>query len=734
MYAGTSNGYQATALPYEVYSVLPYSGVGYDWAIPADAYGIDVDNNGYFLAYEYNAFVRPAGIPLVFGSNNSLLVSKSTNGNPSIIVPGNGFLNESGKYGSYTLEAWVRLNNQALDPVRIIGPIGSTDGIYLEEGFISLYVGPYAKSYFVGKFNRPMLLHMTYSDSRVALMINGEQVISMEIDVSTFTLPEKYLSGYSQDWIGVFGSDYVKPFEIDCLAIFPYLLPAEVAKKHFIYGQAVQEPDFSNDKFVKRSVQFDFPYAEYAHSVIYPDTNGWRSGFSINLDSNSTVLKASKHPLPAIVLNSPVSDAEWFLANKAENEISPEIFPYVKIGAQSLSPFGGTIFFKNLNITNDKIVAVAASFKMPTYDAGDQTLIAFLNNATGERVSARIIGTNVEYNYYDPYTFPTTLYVEPFAYGELFTAGFHIPGMSASATAVIGNFFSSQERLSVYIGGDNMGTFAGSIYNIHFASKYFFDKDLSGIFSNGIIQQEPVYSMLMNYIGNYSLLPVFKNNSMGFDIGAAGYWEDLLPLSVFGKTVTASAGTAYQLDTIQFNIDTPYTKTYAANYVNSLSYGGAIEFLELTAQDYAYFATLGFTTYQSVIDYISTNSADLRYSTGFSSYITLQRFDTVGNNLYSDFIYTEPAPLTNVITPLSSEIANTKYEIFDDCIIIPPADIDFTEYYIGIHLEMRVRGTYDKNMTVKRLELASYVNNDSSVVTKLGTKYSYPVYPFAVAS
>jgi hypothetical protein len=42
---------------------------------------------------------------------------------------------------------------------KIFGPIASSDGLYVESGFITLKIGNAFRSHFVGEWYRPMLIN-----------------------------------------------------------------------------------------------------------------------------------------------------------------------------------------------------------------------------------------------------------------------------------------------------------------------------------------------------------------------------------------------------------------------------------------------------------------------------------------------------------------------------------------------------------------------------------------------
>jgi hypothetical protein len=116
-----------------------------------------------------------SGIPMVFGSDNVTKIYKSVNANvPSIAFDGHGFLNKKGIGKNYTVEFWLRMYTNSASPIRIFGPLTSTDGLYVEEEFLTIRIGRYSKYHFIGKWFRQMLFHLQYSEDSFNILINGD--------------------------------------------------------------------------------------------------------------------------------------------------------------------------------------------------------------------------------------------------------------------------------------------------------------------------------------------------------------------------------------------------------------------------------------------------------------------------------------------------------------------------------------------------------------------------------
>ena len=127
--------------------------------ISAAAYGISSDA-AYYLVNQNSLVAKNTGVPLVFGASNvTKLIPNGSS--PSIIFPGKGFLHEEGRYNNYTVEFWTKINSDTSSQKRIFGPIGNEDGLYVDNGFLTLLIGGNFSSHFVAEWSRPMLIHIT---------------------------------------------------------------------------------------------------------------------------------------------------------------------------------------------------------------------------------------------------------------------------------------------------------------------------------------------------------------------------------------------------------------------------------------------------------------------------------------------------------------------------------------------------------------------------------------------
>jgi hypothetical protein len=174
-------------------NILPSSGSAGISIVTADSYGISESYNGYYIIDNKKMLATNSNLPMVFGSSNITNIRPPVSpGMPSIVIPGKGFLNSTGKYLEMTAEFWLRVYTQSTNPIRIFGPINSEDGLYVEEEFLTLRIGKYTKSYFIGKSKTDCIkLDIYYTDKFIdppliydsIRMATISEIIAMKLEV-----------------------------------------------------------------------------------------------------------------------------------------------------------------------------------------------------------------------------------------------------------------------------------------------------------------------------------------------------------------------------------------------------------------------------------------------------------------------------------------------------------------------------------------------------------------------
>jgi hypothetical protein len=728
-----SEEFNATSLgvvPIEFPSNIAVPG---EYAIEADAYGLG-GNTGYYLTTRTSLFAKNTSIPLVYGANG---VTKLTNNPdlPSLIVPGNGFLNESGRYGEYTVEFWARINCDAKEPKRIFGPIASTDGLYVEPGFITLKIGDSFSSHFVGEWYRPMLIDIRVVIDSATLLINGEQVLSVNFDTENMQLPAIMSDESSQDWLGFYAYEDVPQIEIDCVAIYPYQVPISVAKRRWVYGQAVESPEGINSAYGGSSAFIDYTFANYAVNYSYPSFAQWQQGSFDNLSTSRNSLNTPEYSLPEIFLESKTLSTFY-----SDNLLlQTEANPFITFRPNSLWQEDTCyINFPNLNMLSDEVHSIYGIFKVKEDDLSVQTLFKIYNILNEDYFSVRKNGENISYFISFNGEEEEFHSEESFPLNQIFAVGFQIEKLAETFGGNISSFFGNQNSLRVYVGGDEEGnTFSGNIYSVGFSTDYnsfeisdHFDSEGFALFNSG--------SSLLDHTASYTLLPTRSYENFYLDIGVSGYWQDYMPLSYFAKTVKNDIGNEYlDLDFLQINLDYPVPGTAEEVSIQTELF----TYLELQnsfknpeQRTYADLDNFLFTNWSDYQEMATQTTKEFFYNTDESivkSYISFQYVEEGANRPKSQFATIDKSNAQRVL-----DIADhpnwysTIYEVLDNTIVYPPKSVDFNEIALVYYLEFRSRGILTKPIKLKNFAIASQALNDNSF-NPIGTRFGNDIFPYS---
>lgn len=706
-----------------------------------DVYGLNDLDNGYYLTYKNKMLAKNTKLPMVYGSGNITELYHPDAGAsetdiapvmPSIVLPGKGFLHQNGKYREMTCEFWLRINCESDSDVRIFGPIDSDDGLYVNKTFMTLKVGHKTKSYYVGKWQRPMLIDIRYNPLFISVLINGDLAISTEIEPRDTIFPNDIQ--YDNDWIGFYAYSSTYPFEIDCIAIYPYIVPEQAAKKKFVYGQGVAKPEEIIKKFGGKTTTVDFPFSEFTANITYPDMTRWDAGFYSNTQATSRTLSLPKYNLPEITyvgdnlqpFNIPRIRRSWqglkntsiwddwevgvwrslsqtreanpLVDNYDSQSTLTENF-YLKLTPNSIyESLYGAISFNSISQISDEVASifVIASVNLNeisglTNETDYMTIAYFKNRATGDYLTIAIPVSDLsklQYIYNGEVIEEKSITI---GYSDtLIAAGINFDNFSKNFSSKLKNFFSIKQNISLNVGGNAKDQFPGKIYRVTFDNKFFTNKDLLSYFDNNgsMLIDNNTISDLISYVGNYTLLFKKANSSMVMDIGSAGYWEDSIPMSSLGSYINNISGqpTYYDLDMIQFNIDIPST-SYLLNNL---------------------------------------------YNDNVSVYLTVQRYSDVGGISYSQ--YTNVVELNNNkyidLDNSSINLDNTKFKIMDGTVIFPPKSlIDFKDAYITIHIEVKSNGTSTEQISINNMSVASLAY-DQATLYALNSPTGNKLYPF----
>lgn len=712
--------------------------------IRADQYGFLTDYS-YYVVEDNKLLAKNCGVPMVFGSENVTRIFPSSDETPSLIFPSEGLLTEDGRYKDYTLEFWLKIRPSTTLSRKIIGPIDSNDGIYVSEGFITLVIDNKFSSHNISEWYRPMIIHLTLKRNTASMLINGEQVAQIEIDRSSMTLPT------SNTWFGVISYEDISIFEIDCISIFPYALPTELARKRFVWGQGTDTVQLINDSFDGEEAVIDFTTAKYVTNKVYPDVERWDAGYYNNMIATTNSLSVPQYSLPTIFLGGR-DLKEWYEDNNSVNDIVYPLGDHPKfitfrpnIVSGSWEPVSGTnwtdisyLNFPSLSFLANPITAMYGIFEVESEIASKRTLIEIFNILNGKSFSINIEGYDVTYEF-DGQELPGTGFTT--AADTHFAVGINFADITDSFNYELSSFFGSPELLTMYVGGNGLNTFEGKIYRVGFADQNNYNLISQHFLSNGIVDYEDD-ELLEAHFASYTLKPFYRYGAFFLDISVQSQWEEYYPLSYFASYVTKRDGsTAYDLDYLQFNFGYPSlieiveTIVDNPNWIYQELFDAYNDPIQKSYEILDNSALSGYTDYASlasnlIVEYeIDTSGSSL------DSYVTFQLLAEGADEPLSSFTHTKN--LTDSYTVYAGDentnldpykAYKTKFRVVDGTIIYPPKNINFNNVAMVVHFDINQDGIISNPLKIKDLQITSRALNDS--LTPIGTQSGLPIYPY----
>ena len=717
------------------------------YGIPADQYGILADN-GYYIVRNNKLLAKNDGFPMVFGTPQSTKIYPSQANLPSFIFPGKGMLNEAGRNKTYTLEMWIKVDAETNIAKKIIGPISTNDGIYIKEGFITLVIGNEIASHCIEEWYRPMLIHLSFKENNATLMINGETVVNIPFDRENIDLPNE------RDWWGIYSYQEISMFQVDCISIYPYIVPEMVAKRKFVYGQGTPSIQSIDDSFYGTPTTIDFTTSQYNSNISYPDFYRWDAGYFNNLTATKDYLSVPNYSLPIINIGGRDLN-QWYADNYYVNTLEyPErnhpnfitFRPNVDYGSASpeddvWNNAGNNYIeqayfnFPSLNILNNSVSAIYGIFEIEDDIASTRTLMSFVNITNGDTFDISINSDTVSYSINN-----NVLHQEVITIYTEILVGINIEKISAQFGFEVSRFFSSPSSIQLYIGGNGQNTFEGKIYIVGFSNQSNFQEIESYFDSNGIAVSNN-YEILINHIASYTLIPEYEYGQMFLDISVSAEWEEYYPLSYFATYVKDQNGNlVYDLDFMQFNLGYSYIETQSAwTYQELLN--------QFVSDTYSDLNTAGYSNYFNLYrNNLSGNTINVSKSS-LSTFMTFQRLDEGANAPLSSFSNTKQLSTDYVIyadeentVEFPNRVYDTKFIIKDNVVVYPPKTQNFEDYAMVLHFKIKQRSIIKNPLRIRSLQISSknlnYVLESNPELQKnvIGTKFGTSIYPQKIHS
>jgi hypothetical protein len=695
---------------------------------------LDYGNNqykAYYFADNEKVFARTSSTPLAMGSDKATSFTYETSSTVldassyyhypiSMLFPAFGFLSDIGRNKEYTFEFWMKLNYEKWSPpdingiikTKILGQASDTslsgkNGLYVSGNSLILQFGNKIDTHYVGHWNRPMLIQITYSKNFLKLFVNGEEALVLSLESSDLD-SLNYTSVSGIDYIGI-GSE-LHQIQIDSVSVYPYQFSNTQAKVNFINGLGTKIPEEINSRYNSSTVVIDYPKANYSNNYNYPEIGKWKHGIMSNFVENNNALSSPKYDLPEFVTtytSATATEIAKTLITQNETANSYNEFSLYPIGETGETNY---LKFKSLNILNEQVKGFHAILKAPSI-ATEKVIFKFINENNYLKITTQ--NDNIYYKYSNDNGVTETTITDATTTisrdaNNVFFVGMDIDKFNTTYPDANLNslLFSNPNNVQVYFNNDDKTVLSKTYYEwivrIAFDNKRNLKNFSSQINSNGTFIPLPTVDWLYKY-DNLSSYTLMFYAGIGFDISTACYWQDYVPLNLLGKKVNAASETfVYALDTIQYNID--YTKN------------------------------------------ATVQTDKFAYGSGLKTYITFQDTESsTGPNLdLSSFVTTVFLNSNNTVVPGSGTgWKTTKYEVNDRTIIYLPEEMqhllsgatDFTKYAIVVHLDINLPTSIINPLKIKYLQFASKALNDvTSFKNSLGTKTGTKIIPYTAST
>jgi hypothetical protein len=661
------------------------SAIGSLYGVEAFEYGLG-QHSGWYIGNNSTKklYATQSSMPLVYGANLSTKIIKNPDG-PSLVVPGMGFLNQSAKAQTLVFEAWMRIRTDGrvqTSPSRIMGPIASADGLYVDGQNLILKVGKSYASHYVGEWFRPMLVNIEYTEDNVNLFINGELVAFIAIDAVD-------LSSIDDDYIGFYVNGNIEYIDIDCIAVYPYRMTPVLAKRRFGYGQAVSLPSEIETAYSGKQIQIDYTFAGYSSDYSYPKIESWSSSTSENMSIVKNTMGSPKHIKPTIVLSDTLmkslqDTSKWESDQATANAVS-DTYPFIKMNPTSeWDGINGYMYLSSMRQGN---LPIPASFFVvceanSSYSDKDQVVFRIQDKENLDSVSAVLSGTTLTYAY-NVRGSQGIFATKTVSSGAKFVAGIDFVSILSSndTPTYVKRFLLSRSRLSLFFGGDYAGsdasistTFMGKIYKASLCSGINYVKqEMSSLFVSGIATVTNV-SQFMALKSSYEFSLVKQSfaseNVYTAEVSSMSYWQDYIPLSKFAKQITLENGTvSYVTDMIQISLDVAQSSKITSGKIDSSS---------MNVKTYVYFF----------------NSQTARLLASFSENVGMS---TVLLN-------------SNKVIDARSSWMNKRFEVVDGTVILPP-QTGQSDIYMATVVETYTKSVDRLPVKIRSIEYAAQTFN-----------------------
>jgi hypothetical protein len=651
------------------------SGLGLYSTSTVNAYEAETYNYTGTTGYYISSKTSNASFPMIYGSSNAT----SAGSQGAIILPAFGFLNSTGKYNTYTFETWLKIGNVNTSDIKKLiscfidyaSESDDSNGLYFNDTSFILRVGNNYGTHYIKDFNKPMLLQLIYSPKSLSLIVNGESLIELLLS------PEDILNLRTTDNYIMLSNAYY-----DTATIYNYQIDRNQATTNYVQGLQKNFPNEMISKYDGQGFHVDYQFEKSSNQIKFPNSLSgytWTKAVKNNIDTKELAISNKQYPLP-----------KFNFSNSTGSQEILEAAGTFRFKTSTWSTAEANIRFESMNILeNEKVKGFYLDGTYTSLPATQETIFKIIDKKSKNYFRIAIDSSDIYYYFrWGTAVSETELRKEslPAINGANynFLAGIDIDTFVKNYP-VTRQFFTNTSELVVYVGGEETlsanTTLTASISSVKFLNFINLKQKTalvnpSGVFvypSNGVITN--TISSQNAILGSYEL-DLYNNTTLGkhyFTVATSGYWKTHIPLQSLARYTRDSAGVQkYSLDFIQFNID------YAAP-LTKVQVGGNWIFDTIVSSPY-------------LKTYITFEKASAIYKE--DSYFTTQVSPNINR-------------VVNPVTVDANDFSwlNYKYQVVDDFIIYLPSNIDISNYYILISIEISIPDTLYNKIEVKSLEL-----------------------------
>lgn len=460
-------------------------------------------------------------VPIIFGGGTALRLSSSSTAGLSIPLMGRFSELYSGRESS--IEFWIRSDKIVSNELTIAKKRNFNNiGLFLRENYLIFRYGTSSSyieaSYGLAELDDPTHIVMNAGKNSIELIVNGKNVVSTNFNNISLPIDSNHSIN---DYIDFYGNEAYNVI-IDCVAIYPFSISKDTAKRHYVYGlgKSIDESIFFNlggDFYNLSTITTRKSYFAY-----WDIPQDWSLSRYDNLVNTTDGITVKKQPIPVIYSydNNII---------KTGNKISfysssPTKASYIDLqDARDYLGYDNRPFFA-------KFILDGELPKLDTY----QTLMSYAKLPFNELVNFNL--KNSSGSYYLQFQDVNTNY----------TASLYIPNPTSSPTIYVGMRFNANSKLYFGLSGSTLQT---ASFNYPTGSAYVLDP---------LTKEFPATSDHIVRIGsryNYDLNSNILNNT-----NINQFYGTFVKFMICKENLTASTTT--ELDSY---IESPYSVTYDTN-------------------------------------------------------------------------------------------------------------------------------------------------------------------------